>query len=256
MPWRSASTIGRRVVPTLSGAGGVWRLGEVEEAKRDIAWPGARDPLFSSVTLLLPFDGAAGDTTTADLSGNSNTITMYNGAALAATSPHGGTSLAVDGIDDFVGVAASASGQFGTGDFTVEAWVNLTSLAAETVIGQVPTTNPSWYLFIDSSGVRFGRHGSPQYHSTTNTLTTGTWHHVAAVRDSGVVRIYFDGTLQSVTAVGGGIGSYDFSAANAMEIGRMGTTSNRLSGNIDDLRITKAARYNADFTPPGPLPTS
>lgn len=50
MPYRTARTIGKRVVPSLTAASGSWALGEVEEARRDNIWPLTANP----ITLLSP----------------------------------------------------------------------------------------------------------------------------------------------------------------------------------------------------------
>lgn len=92
MPWRSASTIGSRVVPTTAAASGAWRLGEVAEARQDMLWPVANpipdlSPLawwdFTDASLL--FDATSGGASVSagssvaraeDISGNGYHITQ------------------------------------------------------------------------------------------------------------------------------------------------------------------------------------
>lgn len=254
---QTARTFGARRVPTLADASGCWQLGEVTQARRDGIWPGTSDPLFSEVTLLLAMDGTNGSTTFIDDSNSSLSFTASGNAQIStAESKFGGASGLFDGTGDYIqSDTTTGAMQFGTGDFTVEAWVYLDSTASEGVIQQTPTTDPSCYCSIDSTAVRVGRHGAGQYSGASNTLSIATWHHVAWVRESGTVYIFFDGVSQSVSDASGGVGSYDFSSERTVVVGRAGALD--FDGNIDSLRVTKAARYTANFTPPsGAFPTS
>jgi len=247
---QTARTFGARRVPTATTASGCWQLGEVTQARRGGIWPSTGDPLFSDVTLLLAMDGTNGSTTFVDDSNSSLSFTASGNAQIStAESKFGGASALFDGTGDYIeSDTTTGAMQFGTGDFTVEAWVYLDSTASEGVIQQTPTTAPSCYFSIDSTAVRVGRHGAAQYSGASNTLTTGTWHHVAWVRSSGAIFIFFDGVSQSVSDVGGGVGGYDYSASRAIQVGKAGVLD--FDGNIDSLRVTKAARYTANFTPP------
>ena len=79
-------------------------------------------------------------------------------------------------------------------------------------------------------------------------MSTGQWYHVAYVRESGTLKIYFNGTVDSTTQ------SY------SSQFGKTGTLyfGDQHAGGggapqyyIDDLRITKGlARYTSNFTAP------
>lgn len=260
MPYRTARTIGKRVVPTASSAPGSWQLGEVAAARRDNIWPASAtsDPYFSSVSLLLPMDGANGSTTFTDESNNSLTVTANGNAQISTTqSKFGGASAAFDGTGDYLTVSSSSAGTFGLDDFTVECWVYRSTSSTGGIAQQSPTQAPAWYLYVDTTVVRFGRHGAAQYDGfPISALPTSGWHHLALSRASGTVYMFVDGVSQTVTAVNGGIGLYAFSSDKSIEVGR--TADDEFHGYIDDLRITKGvARYTAAFTPPtAPHPTS
>ena len=72
---------------------------------------------------------------------------------------------------------------------------------------------------------------------STTSINDGTWHHVAATRDSasGKIKLYIDGTLENslVTSATG------VRAPTNLRIGsiRTGTTGSFLAGSIDDARI-------------------
>lgn len=139
--------------------------------------------------------------------------------------------------------------RFGTGDFTIEFWVNQVALTGyQTVYSlnyvsgggitiQSGNGNGRWVVYIGSS--------SPVATETAATVSTGTWYHIAVVRSGSTVTIYRDGT-----SVATGTSSSDIS--NTTQPLYIGTGSSYpLNGYIDDLRITKGyARYTANFTPP------
>ena len=80
------------------------------------------DVYFPQTTLLLPFDGANGATTTSDLSKNNHTVTFNGNSAISTVqSKFGESSLGLDGTD-YVALPSTTC-DFGLGDFTVECWV-------------------------------------------------------------------------------------------------------------------------------------
>lgn len=142
----------------------------------------------------------------------------------------------------------------GSGNYTIELWVNVSSF---TDYGTFVTTyNGSaaagtWFFRLYSTTQQWqwqnGSNGSAPnfkaYNSSTN-LTSGTWHHLAVVRSSGVVTLYQDGVN-----VGGGTDIETLVAPN-FTVGRA-VNGYEFNGYIDDLRVTKGiARYTANFTAP------
>lgn len=198
-------------------------------------------------------DGSNGSTTFTDASSNAFSVTAYGNAQISTTqSKFGGASGLFDGTGDYLSLPSSSAWAFGTADLTIEFWFRVASFgSAITYMSQANNASPEWYVYSDNSSLfRFGRHGAAQYNAFTTTLSTNTWYHVAIVRSSGVMAIYLDGQSQSLTAVGGGVGGFNFSSSTALNIGALGGGSNSYNGNLDDIRITSAARYTANFTPP------
>lgn len=268
MPHRTARTIGKRVVPTASSASGSWQLGEVEAARRDNIWPATGDPYFSSVSLLLPMDGANGSTTFTDESNNSFTVTANGNAQISTTqSKFGGASAAFDGSGDYLSVPDDASLNFGSDDFTIEFWVFLNSITSFTgLLGKRAGEADYAPFLIDFNNltpknIRFltSTTGSSFTHVlTANTATpTSTWIHIAAVRSSGTLGLYQGGTLVASSSITGAV----MTNSAPIYIGRGASqvvAAGQTNGYIDDFRITKGvARYTAAFTPPtAPHPTS
>jgi hypothetical protein len=98
----------------------------------------------------------------------------------------------------------------GTTDFTVSAWVNPVSVGAsnETYIcGNFGIGNLTGFeLYLFSSG-KLNAYVSTTAFASTNTLSAGTWAHVAAVRRSGTVTLYINGARDASFLLSGSIGS-------------------------------------------------
>jgi hypothetical protein len=168
-------------------------------------------------------------------------------------SKFGSGSLYFDGTGDYVVAPSNPAFGFGTGDFTVECWVyfNSTSgtfvpFAQSDALGS--STNDKWFFALGSSTLRLQTHSSGGFTCTTPwTPSTGIWYHIAAVRSSGTILLFINGTSGTVTTTGTPSG-YSLSQ-NGLSIGAM-STPYHLNGYIDDFRITRFARYTASFTVP------
>jgi hypothetical protein len=222
------------------------------------------DVLYPSTTSLLHFDGANGSTAMTDQKG---IVWTASGAAALSTTQNkfGGASLlpgplGAAGVGSYVQSAANAAFTFGTGDFTVEYWLyqDPATFSGTTRIhlDQRPLANGAYLtlLQIGGSGVMNVLVNSANKITTAaGTLVASTWQHIAYTRTGGVGRLFVNGVQK---------GSWADTTDYVGTVNRLGQTSasnavdNRLSGYIDELRITKgSARYTADFTPPmAPFP--
>jgi hypothetical protein len=222
------------------------------------------DPFRSQVSLLLHGDGTNGSTTITDSSPSPKTVTAAGNAQIStAQSKFGGASLNAGTTPNFawgsnrLQVPAGADFAYGTGNFTAEAWLYITSFTGGVSWWTQTVGGTNYFLnFVSSTGI-------PTFIFATSgggtsvfgpAITANTWNHVAVVRNSNVVTIYSNGTggtsvncaqnFDNTTYIPT-IGSYTHDAATLV-----------FNGYIDDLRITKGvARYTANFTPPGaPFP--
>ena len=84
----------------------------------------------------------------------------------------------------------------------------------------------------------------------SGTLSTSTWSHIAVTRSGANIRCFVNGTQVGTTNTG--IGSSAIYPVNQnIYIGQtVDGDGYNMNGYLDDLRITKAARYTANFTPP------
>lgn len=211
---------------------------------------GDGDPHFENVVLLLHMDGIDGGNTFVDSSLSQKTVSSAGDAAIStAKSKWGGASLLLDGSGDYLSVQGHDDFVFGTGDFTVEMWVNTTTTSEKVLVDQfIRDYTYVWQFSIKNGTLSwFSRGGYTLAGSIP--VNTGAWHHVAATRSAGTLRFFVDGTLDGAishgtnytTKLGLGIGAQVAERAAAYD----------LPGNIDDLRITKGVcRYTAKFTPP------
>ncbi|MBU6240098.1 MAG: VCBS domain-containing protein, partial [Planctomycetes bacterium] len=192
-------------------------------------------------------------TSTADASGNGNNGTLINGAAWQTGQM--GNAIEFDGTDDYINISASNVGTFGTGDFAITFWINadrFTSAVGDYItplnqglVGPYAGYAPNWYVLLGqhtgTDGLRFGRHGVNQYDFSAGSFNPGQWYHMAIVRSSSTIAMYVDGVSRSVSSIGGGVGSYDFSAGSPIQIGAGFGSGAFVDGKMDDVRIYKRA---------------
>jgi hypothetical protein len=224
-----------------------------------------KDAFWSSVTMLLPGDGVNGaqNNTFIDASTNNFTITRngnttqgtfspFTAAAPYSASTKGGSGY-FDGTGDYLTVADNAALQFGTGDFTIEGWVYLTSSTDN--VGFVSKrsnstfTGSDWRIAYRSSTAKItwadaGTGGGATEYATP-AISLNTWTHIAFTRSGTTIYCFAGGVL-------GDSGTVSTNIANTQTfyVGA-NTTSLTWPGFIANVRVLKGtAVYTAGFTPP------
>jgi Concanavalin A-like lectin/glucanases superfamily len=223
---------------------------------------GASDAYRNYVSLLLSGDGTNGaaNNTFVDSSSNNFTITRTGTATQGSANPFGGSyySNSFNGSTDYLTTPANAAFGFGTGDFTVEAWVYTTTRIGSGNFGsqiagcQIFGTSADWLFNISPTGNLYFQIGNSATGAilSTSTVPLNTWTHVALVRSSGTVTLYING------ANAGGSASYTTSISNVTTPFSVGGASNGsanslFAGYISNLRVVKGtAVYTSSFTPP------
>lgn len=179
-----------------------------------------------------------------------NLVTVGNAQISTSVKKYGTGSLAFDGTGDWLTFVDSPNVQLGSGDFTIEGWVNLSLLGSARGIFSKGTSTTGLSLAVNALNQVVFNYTASSLTGTTVLMAT-TWYHIAVVRSgsaTGNVKIFINGTAD---ATSGGAITDNFNQTNAGYIGadRVGTSP--MNGYIDDLRITKGvARYTANFTPP------
>ena len=185
-----------------------------------------------------------------------NVMETIGNVSLNSTKKFGTGSLYFDGTGDVIRcINTTERFNFGTGDFTIECWVNLINYSTERPILYKFVTwssNVDFAFRVDGSTglVRFMAGDSTPISITSNSaIPLNQWVHLAATRSSGVTRIFVNGTLQTSTHTGSV--SIPNESTSLFIGGDAASPSVSWNGYIDDLRITSGyARYTANFTAP------
>jgi len=176
--------------------------------------------------------------------------TVGNAQIDTGTKKFGTGSLEFDGTGDYILVNGGSNFEFGSGNFTIEAWVYLNSTSGFQIIYDQRTTATQAVptIYLDGTSLRYYVSGADRITAGT-ALSTGTWYHIAVSRSGTSTKMFLDGTQTGSTYTDST--SY-INGANRPALGvDGGNLSNQLNGYIDDLRITKGvARYTANFTAP------
>ena len=209
---------------------------------------------ITNTQLLLNFSNAS----IYDMVQKSNLQTVGNVQISTSVKKYGTGSIYFDGNGDYLKITETESiFDFGTGDFTVEAWIYVTSFVTDkgSIASGAGPTNGDWMFAIRSTTqLSWGRNHIVWDVTTSGfTFSVNTWYHVAACRSGTTLRIFVNGTAYATAT---NSQSYNIQGGN-FAIGARQLSTGTLSygefftGYIDDLRITKGiARYTSNFTPP------
>jgi prepilin-type N-terminal cleavage/methylation domain-containing protein len=192
-----------------------------------------------------PFEEGSG-TTAKDQSGNNNTGTLINGPTW--TQGKVGSALSFDGVDDRVDLGNVLN--FGTGAFTISAWVKPTNCTkiANTIVskGNANFAN-GWYFRVLAStcNLGFSAANSTQV-SVDNVIANNQLFYVSLTRTSGaVLTLYVNGTVRAS-------GSYAGDLTNTLSF-IIGDASWYLAqgygfeGTIDEVRLYNRALSDAEI---------
>ena len=194
--------------------------------------------------------------TSNDVNGNGNTYIAYifaGGESTAATA----RSVDFDGSGDSLSIADSEDFNYGSGDFTLEFWVNPNSASQNEKLIHCHT-NGSIYgpcnLFMNNGVLEL-------YSSSNNssfdvvsagsngifgTLAVGQWSHVAVSRQGNNIRIFLNGILKGTTSYSGSL----MNATSTFDIAERNGGS-YFDGKISSFRVVKGtAVYTSSFKPP------
>jgi hypothetical protein len=206
------------------------------------------DPFFYLTPLLL--NGEA-TTWVTDSGTNKFLPTIFADTRPTAFSPYNSSWGAYfDGTGDYLSVPANADWAFGTGDFTLEAWVYLTAnqVASATILGN--NSNPNgWFLAFNTSPSNNSvivTNFNTVFITSSSAVPTGAWTHIATVRSGTALTLYFNGV-----SVGSATNSSTLGDASAVALIGWNGASAYFTGYISNARVVKGvAVYTGAFTPP------
>lgn len=217
------------------------------------------DVYFKYTTLLL-----SGDPTpmpfTADASANNLNISISGNVRpsnLTPFTPPSGTttygSAYFDGSGDSLSIPNNANLTFGSGDFTIEAWVYADALGSyNAILAQWPdnggTANNSYVLeAVGSDMLFYWVSGTTLYGpATLGTITTGSWIHYSICRSGNTLYPFKNGVLATTVSITQTLNS----PTSNVTIGGAVAGAGSWNGYISNVRVVKGtALYTSTFTP-------
>ncbi len=193
---------------------------------------------------------------TSHLDGTLCTATIDN---VSITTPSAAVGISFTGASGSYGAVNDAAALDVVGSaLCMEAFVKVTGLPAAgklgTIIARELGSSSGYSLLIGDNGriqVRLGTSGNNWGQLDTGALTwnSGQWYHVAASYDGTTLRAFRDGVQQGSAAQTGTL----LAGANKLYFGGFRYDWNAadfLNAVIDEGRLSKIARYTANFTPP------
>ena len=149
---------------------------------------------------------------------------------------------------DTLSIADSTDFDFGTGDFTIEGWVNGDYFHDSTDATFI--TIGSLQIYYDGAtqanqmSVYDMTAASHLLNSSGSFWIPQTWYHLAVVRNSGVTKMYQNGV-----EVGSVSDSATHNSSATSYIGNYSSGSYYWKGYMDEIRVSNTARYTSAFTP-------
>ena len=161
-----------------------------------------------------------------------------------------------DGSGDYLN-ASNSEFAFGTGDFTIDLWFNSDTISIATQRGLFQTSDTAGGLKTTyTTGVHIAQSTSGEgslranvlgtyFGSSSGAISINTWYHVALTRESGVCRLFLDGSLLDSATISGSIDGTNLC------VGGYYDTSFLYDGKMSNFRVIKGtALYTSNFTPP------
>jgi hypothetical protein len=191
----------------------------------------------------------------ADGSTNDHSITVSGNTSPKPFSPydyneydaadHGG-SILFDGSSNLE-AATSADFAFGTGDFTIEAWVYKTDSGSWRILLDQSYSSSGISIWTDTANKLKYYSGSALKLTSTTEVPQDAWTHISLVRASASTKFYING--QSASSAWGD--TIDYSTNRPFKIASdNNTASYGYNGYISDVRVVKGtAIYTSNFTP-------
>jgi hypothetical protein len=169
-------------------------------------------------------------------------------------------SISLNGSTQYLTVPTGAAFQYGTGDFTAEAWVyrSIAWTAQNIFFGQwsgsTGGTTLSWVVLTSNDTNGYARfelstNGSGVLTDSISStvIPLNQWNHIAFVRNGSTFTLYLNGisvvTYSSASAL--------YAATNTISIGESSAATQPFNGYISNVRIVKGtALYTSNFIPP------
>ena len=187
-------------------------------------------------------------TTWTDLSGRGNNGTLVNGPTY--NSANGG-SIVFDGTNDYVGLPANTLA-FGTGQFSIEAWVYASSFVTNSHIFSSQSSNLSGFINIGYNVTPYTGFLVSDFNGSTRIITTNnnvvslnTWYHVVGLRNSSNQYVMYVNGVASTT---NNTSTTSLTAADPRIGVNPATNSEIWNGRISNLKLYNRALTATEVT--------
>lgn len=206
----------------------------------------------TNTLLLISSEKNNGNTTFEDSSSNNHVITGYNQVQHSTGSAAlGSSSILFDGTGDYITIPNSPNWDFGTGDFTIDFWIKTNTYGVKTTYSMrvlsrgVHTTAEHIGMYINTAN-DFAFIVGTQENTVSQGISDNQWHHIAAVRNSGTLKIYVDGIQKlSTTNTVNIVGTYELVLGAYYP-----KDGGWFDGSIEEFRISNVARWTSNFDVP------
>ena len=187
----------------------------------------------------------AGDGNTDDIVGG-NDGQLQNGATFAPGMVD--DALSFDGIDDYMEITDQTGFDFGSGSFSVSAWISTVATTSggngrDDILAKGDPTISGFAISMETNSAAFwvGRSGEL---FGSSRLNDGQWHHIVGTRnDSGSIALYVDGLLDL-----SGDNNENVDTSTSLFIGKHGTTNaSYFDGLIDEVTIFNRALSDGEI---------
>ena len=209
------------------------------------------DPSFNYTTLLL--NGETNTTTyVTDKSTNNFALTVNGSVNPNRFSPLWGAGYyanSFDGSTGYMTVSASTLFNFGTGNFTIEAWIYTTSSGTQRVVSYATGSSlPYEFLLVNTGSSLYLNFfdGTNNNSTGSNYVPQNQWVHIAVSRSGTSMYLFINGVLSGTTT-----NSINLTSTGSLYIGTYKPSpTNYFTGYISNLRIVNGtAVYTSAFTP-------
>jgi hypothetical protein len=209
------------------------------------------DPLLNGLVAWYKLDEGAG-TLAADSSPSGYDLDTFSNATWDTGLISGGSALAIS-TGGFVRTTETAlpALDFGTGDFSISAFVNLNSLRGVAPANTANTIVSRSYINFEFSvyagELQFRIGGTDAAITGSASLEINTTYHCCAVRNSGTASVYLNGVFDASIS---NTASANADGPQKLTVGNRTPNSNSLGldGIVDDVRIYNRALTQSEIT--------
>ena len=188
------------------------------------------------------------------------TVTNNGATFSASVKKFGGYAGSFNGSSSYLSVPDSDDFNFGSGDFTIDWWINFNILQNGGIFQQFDAPGSRftcYYNYNDGGGpnnlitvsINFGGGWVLLFHVNFEP-TPGQWYHMALVRNINTWNFYVDGVAQVKDLANGDYSNALPDYSNPFIIGQYSSVF-WVNGYIDEFRVSKGiARWTSNFIPP------